>query len=142
MSDIKIVYRNKVTGILTIGMPRHAEFVTGVSKLVQIVVLELLTSPGRDIIDPNDGGNLRSLIGSNINYDDESEVFTEIKMLIFTAEENIKKRQISASRPANEQLASLTLLDVVPNEDEALLEISIQVTSLDQQQKQAIVGLR
>lgn len=142
MSDIKIVYRDENTGVLTIGIPRPPEYVEGIEKLVQIVVIELLTSSGRDIIDPNDGGNLRSLIGTNINYDDESEIFTEIKMLVSLAETNIKKRQVSVARKSNEQLASLTLTDVVPNEDQGLLEIFIRVQSMDQQSTQAIVGLR
>ena len=142
MADIKLVHRDKNTGVLTIGVTRPPEFISGIDLLVQVVVIELLHSPGRDIIEPQTGANLRSLIGANVAYDDESEIFAEIKLMVQAAESNIRTSQASSGRPANEQLAALDLLDVVPDEENLQLEVIIRVTSLDQQSTDAIVGLK
>lgn len=142
MSDVKIVSRDPVTGVLSIGISRPPQFVSGIDLLVQIVTIELLHSPGRDITDPETGANLRSLIGANIAFDDEAEIFAEIKLMVQTAENNIKALQTSSSRPANEQLGRLELIDVVPDEENLQLEIIIRVISLDQQSTDAVVGLK
>jgi len=142
VADVQLVKRDPITGVLTIGMSRPPSYVSGINFLVQIVVLEILSSPGRDINDPGGGANLRSLVGANVAFDDESEVFAEVKMIIKTAETNIKERQNNANRPSNEQLAKLELLDIVPDEENLQLEIILRIVSMDQQDTQAIVGLK
>jgi phage baseplate assembly protein W len=140
--DIKVVTRDAATGVLSIGIPRPPQFVSGIDLLVQVVVIELMTSPGRDIIDPASGGNIRSLIGANVAFDDEGEIFAEVKMMVSTAEANIKRKQASVARPANEKLGRLELVDLVPDEVNAQLEVILRVVSLDQQDTEAIVGLQ
>lgn len=142
MADIKIVHKDPNTGVLTIGIPRPPQFVSGIDLLVQIVTIELLTSPGRDIIDPDAGGNLRSLIGSNMAFDDEAEIFAEMRVMVSAAEENIKRKQRNSNRPASEQLGQLQLIDIVPDEENLQLEVILRVVSLDQQDTSAIVGLQ
>lgn len=140
--DVKVVRRDRNTGVLSIGFGRPPEYISGIDKLVQVVTIELLTSPGRDINDPSSGGNLRSLIGSNVAFDDEGEVFAEIRIMVSAAEANIIRKQRNAQRPANEKLARLELIDIVPDEQNAQLEVILRVVSLDQQDTEAIVGLR
>lgn len=142
MSDVKIVSKDPETGVLSIGISRPPQFVSGIDLLVQVVAIELLHSPGRDIIDPDTGANLRSLIGSSVAFDDESEIFAEIRLMVKAAEDNIKKTQASSNRPSNEQLGRLELMDIVPDEESLQLEIIIRVTSLDQQSTSAVVGLK
>lgn len=142
MADVRVVSQNRVTGVYSFGMSRPPQFVEGIDLLAQIIVIELMTTPGRNIVDPSAGGNLQSLIGSNVDFDEEAEIFTEIQMMVRAAEENIKDRQANSNRPANEKLGSLQLLDVVPDEDQAQLEIIIKIVSLDQQETEAIVGLK
>lgn len=142
MADVKIVQRDSVTGVLTVGITRPPEFISGIDLLVQSVVIELLHSPGRDINDPQSGANLRSLIGANVSFDDEAEIFAEIKLMVSAAEKNMRAAQASSNRPANEQLGKLELMDVVPDEENLQLEVIIRVTSLDQQSTDAIVGLK
>lgn len=142
MADVQVVKQDPITGVYSFGMSRPPKFVEGVSKLVQIVVIELMTTPGRNVLDPSAGGNLQSLIGSNVTFDDEAEIFTEIQMMIRTAESNIKERQVNSNRPSNERLSALYLLDVVPDEENASLEIIVKIVSEDQQDAEAIVGLK
>ena len=140
--DIKIVTKDANTGVLSIGIPRPPKFVSGIDLLVQIVVIELLTSPGRDISDPQSGGNLRSLIGANLAFSDEAEVFAEVRIMISSAEQNIKRKQRTVQRPSSEKLSRLDLIDIVPDEENLQLEIILRVVSLDQQDTEAIVGLQ
>jgi hypothetical protein len=142
VADIQLVKRDPLTGVLTVGISRPPAYVFGINLLVQIVVLELMSSPGRDINDPGAGSSLRSLIGANVAFDDESEVFAEVKMIVKTAETNIKNRQNTSNRPSSEQLAKLELLDIVPDEENLQLEIILRIVSMDQQDTQAIVGLK
>ena len=140
--DVKVVTRDPATGVLKVGISRPPQYVEGIDLLVQIVVIELLTSPGRNIVKPADGSNLRSLIGANVSFDDEGEVFTEVKMMISAAEKSIKRNQRGVQRPANEKLSRIELVDIVPDEENLQLEIILRVISLDQQTSEAIVGLQ
>lgn len=140
--DVRIVTRDPVTGILAVGIPRPPQYISGIDLLVQIVVIELLTSPGRDINDPESGGNLRSLIGANVAFDDEAEVFAEVRIMISATEQNIKRKQRNVQRPASEKLSRLDLIDIVPDEENSQLEVILRIVSLDQQDTQAIVGLQ
>lgn len=142
MPDVRIVTRDSTTGVLSIGIPRPPQYIKGIELLVQIVTIELLSSPGRDINNPTYGGNLRSLIGSSIGYDDEAEIYAEIKMMVQTAEKNIRQMQQATSRSSNEKLSRLDLIDVVPDEENLQLEIIIRIISMDQQETEAIVGLK
>ena len=140
--DIKVVQKDPVTDTLSIGIPRPPQYISGIDLLVQIIVIELLSSPGRDILNPGGGGNLRSLIGANVNFDDESEIFAEIAMMVSATERNIKQFQEAYGRPANEKLARLDLVDLVPDEENLQLEVILRATSMDQQTAEAIVGLK
>jgi len=140
--DIKVVYKDPETGVLRIGIADPPEFVSGIDKLVQIVAIELMTSPGRNISNPSSGGNVRSLVGSNIAFDDVGEIFAEIRMMVSSSEKNIIDFQGGGNRPSSEKIARLELLDIIPDEENMQLEIVIQIISMDQQTAQAIIGVK
>jgi len=140
--DIKVVHKDPNTGVLSIGIADPPEFVSGIDKLVQIVAIELMTSPGRNISNPSAGGNIRSLVGSNVAFDDIGEIFAEIRMMVSSSEKNIVDFQGNGNRPSSEKLARLELLDIVPDEENMQLEIIIQIISMDQQTAQAVIGVR
>lgn len=142
MSDIRIVSRDPDTGVLSIGISRPPQYVSGIDLVVQAVVLDLLASTGRDIVEPQAGGNLRSLIGSSVEFDDEAEIYAEIRLMVTNTERNIIQLQNTSSRPANEKLARLDLIDVVPDEQNSQVEIILRIVTLDQQDTEAIVGLK
>lgn len=140
--NIKVIQKDEATGVLSIGMSRPPQYVSGIDLLVQIVVMEFLSSPGRDILNPGGGGNVRSLLGTNVNFEDEAEIFTEISMMVSATESNIKTIQEAYNRPANEKLARLEMVDIVPDDETMQLEIILRVVSMDQQSTEAIVGLK
>ena len=63
-------------------------------------------------------------------------------MMISATEANIKRKQEAYGRPANEKLAKLELVDLVPDEENLQLEVILRAVSMDQQTTEAIVGLK
>ena len=63
-------------------------------------------------------------------------------MMVSATERNIKQFQEAYGRPANEKLARLDLVDLVPDEENLQLEVILRATSMDQQTAEAIVGLK
>lgn len=102
--------------------------VTGISKLVQIVVLSLLDVPGRDVLDPDKGGGLPALLGMNIDPNDSTEIYAEVARRIRKTEEEIITDQIGIGDPDNEKLAELQILDISRSDiniDEIFVKIRV-----------------
>ena len=120
-------------------MPRPPEFVSGIDKLVQIVALELLNSGGRSIFRPGAGGGLRVLLGTNVDYEDPTELFADVRLTISQVEQNIKTAQVTTLRPPSERLAALQIVDLVPDLQDLTVTVLLGVVSEDQQLGQAQV---
>lgn len=86
--------------------------VTGISKLIQIVVLSLLTVPGRDVLDPDLGGGLPSLVGSNIDPNDSTELFGEVAQRVKKAQKEIISAQVGLNEDPEEKLQELQIVSI------------------------------
>lgn len=86
--------------------------VKGISKLIQIVVFSLLNIPGRDVLDPDKGGGLPSLVGSNIDPNDSTELFAEVVQRIKKSETEIISDQVGVDDPVEEKLSELQIVDL------------------------------
>ena len=139
--DLKMLLADPTTGALRLGMPRPPQFVSGIDKLVQIVALELLNNGGRSIFDPAGGGGLRALVGTNVDYDDPSEIFSDVRVTLSRVEQNIKNGQVNTTRPPSERLSQLQIVDIVP--DEANLEVRVLLGVVNEEQRlgQAVVAM-
>lgn len=123
--DIQIVSVDPTTGQITIGIvPR---IVTGYQKLIQIVVLSLLNSPGKDILNPGDGGGLLAIIGTNIDSVDGTQVLAQLNQAVKKTESEIIGYQTGLSAPLEELLKELQVISLAQglDEDEVLLTIRI-----------------
>jgi hypothetical protein len=102
--------------------------ITGVQKLAQMVEKILLTTPGTDLRNPDSGGGILSLIGTNIDPANIQPVFAQIQQGVGQVLSEFQKNQEGVELPLDEQLESLDLIsvDFENNED---LNISILVTS-------------
>lgn len=125
MSDIQIVQFDKITGLASLGLGETPKLLTGLSKLVQIVVLTFLKNPGRDVLDPAEGSGVRSDIGQyNFSTGDD------IKLLAIQRTKEVEKqvidRQPTQTDPS-EKLKKLTILDVAadPLSGSAVLRVQI-----------------
>lgn len=110
MSEIKIVHVDPITKQVSFQL--SSKEVVGVDKLVQIVILHLLEDPGQAILDPESGGGLLNLIGSNFSLADPQEIFTEVQLRISKTEAEIANSQIGLDLDPEEKLKSLKLIDI------------------------------
>jgi hypothetical protein len=58
--------------------PKTPQKATGIAKLLQIVMFALFTVPGRNVFNFDRGGAIETLIGSNLDPDDPSEMLSEV----------------------------------------------------------------
>lgn len=137
--DLKLFAQDPASGVLIFGISDPPQTVSGIDKLVQIVALALLNNGGRSITNPGRAGGLRRLIGGNINLDDPSELFADIRIMTGRVEQTIKEEQLRITRPTSERLLSLQLIDIVPNELELAIEVIVGVVNEDRVLAQATV---
>lgn len=139
MPDLKLLSRDPETGRLHLGMPRPPQFVEGIDKLVQIVVLLFMENGGRSIVTPGRAGGLRALLGSSIDLEDPSELLADVRLIVSRVEQQIKEEQGSTQRPPSERLRSLQLVDILPDATNPEIEVVVAVINEEQQQAQAVV---
>lgn len=108
--DIQMIERDPQTGRISFKL--KAKKLTGISKLVQIVVLSLLNVPGQDVLDPDKGGGLPALVGGNIDPNDSTEVFAEVARRVRKTEQETIDFQIGVNDPPEEKLRELRILGI------------------------------
>lgn len=136
---LKMLTTDPLTGALRIGIPRPPQTVEGINALMQIVALTMLNNGGRAITRPGWAGGLRKLIGANLDGDDMSEVFADLRIMISTIEQLIKEDQVNTNRPPSERLQSLQLIDVTPDDSDLAVLATVAVINEEHQQSRAIV---
>lgn len=139
MPDIKIINIDPATGQVRLGLSRPPKEISGIDLLVQNVAILYMTNGGRSIIVPDRVGGLRKFLGANVDLDDPAEFFADVRMMTSQIEQQIKREQVSTSRPTSERLEALQLIDIIPNEEDSSVEIRVVVVNEDQQQQQAVV---
>lgn len=125
MSDYPVV---QVEGVVesqdfaATGLPRGVRQVTftstkdpfakvGIFKLIQLAILVLLRTPGRDIISPETGGGLKLILGKNVGPSLITQRRGEISIAVSATEDQLISAQSDTDLPPEERLLSLTLLD-------------------------------
>ena len=141
MATLKILVADPASGALSLGLTSPPQYVSGIDLLVQIVALELLNNGGRAIMDPNKSGGLRSLLGSNIDPNDPSEIFADVSLIVSRVATQIKASQTSTGRLPSERLSDLQLVDIsTPTADSAYVYIG--VINEEEQVAQAAVAIQ
>lgn len=141
MSDLKIFSIDPATGRFKVGIPRPSVEISGIDLLVQNVAQLYLTNGGRSIVTPDRIGGLRQYLGANVDLEDPSELFADITMMTRQIEQQIKEEQNSTQRPPSERLQELRFIDIIPDEEQAAIEIRVQIVNEEQQQQQALVAV-
>lgn len=125
MSDIQVVLFDKVTGLASLGMGDSPKLLTGLPKLIQIVVLTFLKNPGRDVLDFEEGSGVRADVGQyNFSTGDD------IKLLAIQrtkeVETQVIDRQPTQTDPT-EKLKKLTILDVAADPLNGSMVLRVQI---------------
>ena len=110
MSDIQIIKIDPDTGLATVEMSSTPKKLVGLAKLIQIVVLEFLKNPGRDVFNPEEGSGLRADIGQ-YNFIDGNEIRLRAVQRATFVEKFILDNQPVGGDPT-EKLKKLMILDV------------------------------
>jgi hypothetical protein len=113
--------------------------VKGMSKLVQIVVLSLLNTPGKDIFDPGAGGGIPEMIGMNYDPSDLSDILAELTRRVRKAEMEIVANQVGLSLDSEERLKSISIVSVGPGL--ALDEVAARIRVINELGQQSDVVL-
>lgn len=108
--DISLIYVDPNTRVVTLQL--GTKTVKGLTKLVQIVVLSLLNTPGRDILDPMMGGGIPEMIGMNIDVSDLTEVASEFTRRVRKTEKEILNGQIGLDISPSEKLREIKIVDL------------------------------
>ena len=112
--DYQVVFPDE-DGVLsfTIQQGTMTKKVIGKQALVQIVYVELLKTPGQDILSPTDGGGVISMAGGyNIGVEEQSEVYADITSRVRIVEKQILSDQINKNLLSSEKLQRLTVRSV------------------------------
>jgi phage baseplate assembly protein W len=130
--DISLIYVDPNTNVVSLKL--SSKLLTGLPKLIQIVVLSLLTVPGRDILYPEAGGGIPEMISMNLDPSDYSEVLAELTRRIKKTEREVLENQVGSTSPLAERLRELKIISVGPGAsvDEIYARIRI-INELGQQ---------
>lgn len=104
------------------GLPRGVRRVTfatdpnpvakkGLFVLIQLTILVLLRSPGRDVFSPGTGGGLKLLLARNAGPQLLTQRKGEIAVSVARTVDQIVSEQAGADLPPEERLQSLTMLN-------------------------------
>jgi hypothetical protein len=127
MEDFK-VFTIEENNRVVLKPPTSPERVSGKNKLIQIVILALLNDPGRDVNYPERGSGLPSLIGSNIDFNDPTEVLADVSERIEKIRDEIIDAQSTLKNETpSERLQDLILInvDVGDNIDDVMVKIRV-----------------
>jgi hypothetical protein len=126
MTDIRVIQRDPSTGKLSFSMTARPQTISGLDKLVQVFALALYNSPGRDVLDPNNGGGLEDLIGQhNYSRDELSVLMDEVYRILDKVATEVKKSQEGL---INEDLnAMLNTYRITDFKEEELGRISLKI---------------
>lgn len=126
--DFPLINFDPTTGIATVGIPTVPRRLTGINKLVQVVVIAVLKNGGQAVIDPEQGSGLRAMIGY-FNYTTPTEVQVEVLKRIKLIEQQIISNQANFSLQSSEKLTSLKVLQVATDPVTGATAVKIKVNN-------------
>ena len=120
MSEDLAIFRLKPLGgnlyKMKFGLTRLPKVVSGVQKLVQNVVIMIMTTPGSDKDDPEVGGGLVRLFRVPLDMAEVGGIQNDLQMAMSRIEDLILDNQEGESLPSDERLQSLGVSEVSLNE--------------------------
>jgi hypothetical protein len=135
MKDLQVTVVDPVTRV--VSFETKPRFLSGIYKLIQIVVLSLLNSPNKDLLDMTKGGGLLEMLGSDCQ--DTSELYAEVIRKVRKTEQEIIEDQMGLNDSASEKLQELRVVKVVQGSNIDELYVQIRLISQTGQQTDIMV---
>ena len=127
---VSSVLTNTRRARLFFGPTKNLKRVTGVQKLIQIVVKILLTNTNSNKFRMSEGGDLLRLLGFTLTETARSRLVSSLARAISSTEEQLFSSQASATGlGTDERLLSLTLGDVIFLTDTQEIEATIRMVT-------------
>lgn len=101
----------------------------GIFKLIQLAVLTLLRTPGRDIISPSSGGGLKRLLAKPVGPSLISGLRGEISVAVSSTEDQLISEQTGVELPPEERLKTFVMLSADFNYEETAWDIVVRLVS-------------
>jgi len=122
------------------GLPRGVREVTftatknpfakkGIFKLIQLAVLLLLRTPGRDFRNPTIGGGLKRLLAKPVGPSLMAALRAEIGMAVSVTEDQLISEQTGVAIPPEERLRSFVLTSADFDYNETTWNIVVRLVS-------------
>lgn len=125
MLDIRVFTQEEEFIIPGVGY--RATALQGGGKLMQLVVKCLLTTPGRDIFDPDWGVGIKSLLPAVASKDTEKINLPEVSVAIAKANRDIIQSQVGSLLKPEELLESISILDLRFNLEQLRWELDLAI---------------
>jgi len=141
VSDIRTAVPNRYDYIIStstnIPLP-----VTGLSKLVQEIVMGIITKPGSDFFNPEYGMGIGNLLPATSTLITDQTARSAVAKGIMSITEQIMTNQRSVSLPDNERLQALALVDLSYDTTNMGWEVSVRVTAANGLTADATISVR
>lgn len=124
--DLSVLHVASETGRVSLRLSH--KILTGLPKLVQMVILSLLNVPGKDILDPEEGGGIPEIVGFGFDPTDLTDIVTEVTRRVRKTETELINNQIGLEIDPTERLQEIHIKNIAPGEalDEVDVRISIE----------------
>jgi len=127
--DFAITITDPVTNIVSIGIPKVPKILTGLAKLIQVVVLDFLRNPGRDVLNPTSGAGFRAMIGQ-YNYSlGGKEITAQVIRVVKQRQAAILAEQATAPGDPSEMLSTIVVQDMAFDATSSDLVVRVKVTN-------------
>ena len=126
--DIQVIGVDPTTGKVSWGL--NSKSISGLSELAQIVILSLLNVPGRDVLDPEKGGGLPEMIGTNTDPENLNEITAEVARRVRKTQKEIVAQQIGLNLPAEAKLRDVQILSVAYGPTTDQIDIRLRVINM------------
>jgi len=104
--------------------------VSGITRLVQVFVKVLFTTPGTDIFSPNLGGGALRGIGHTYGVDEGADLVQDFVIAVDqTARQLVASQSRNPRLPRDERLLSAKVLSSSFNPEASGLDVSVEITS-------------
>ncbi len=124
--DLKVVQRDHKTNKIFFSLGNKIEFVDGIDELVQLFIINLYNTPGRDLLFPDEGGGILNLLGMNIDINDKISLTSTLKQIVEKTKNEIIQKQSNIDNPQT-KLKSVRICSLKNGDAPDEIEIAFQI---------------
>lgn len=128
--EYQVIKIDERTRKVTVDPPFPPKEITGIDKLIQVVVLAILNDPGRSVFDPERGSGIPSMIGTNFDPNDPQDSISRVSERIDKIkDEIITDQHVLTNEDLSELLADLEITNVDTGLNIDSLEVELSLIS-------------